>query len=172
MKEKEMKFGVKSFTKVKERLDAIGAKLIWKGMEETQYYDFRDESLRARGISLRIRDWRNHSISITCKRDLQDSTRAKNRDEFQFIVTDKKQVEGFLNCLDLVPKFFYKKRREHWEVNKNTHVELDELETGQKFVEIEGSERSIARLSKVLDVYDCPRLFKSYPEILTFTKSS
>ncbi|TSC52200.1 MAG: adenylate cyclase [Parcubacteria group bacterium LiPW_41] len=165
MKESEMKFEVKDFSRVKERLEAIGARLIWKGMEETQYYDFRNGSLKDRGISLRIRD-RKKIIFITCKRDLKNGANTKNRDEFEITITDKKQVEGILNCLDLVPKFFYKKRREHWEINKNTHVELDELETGQKFVEIEGSERNIIKFSKVLDVFDCPKSFKSYPEIL------
>lgn len=165
MKESEMKFEVKNFARVKERFKAIGAKLIWKGMEETQYYDFRGEPLKERGISLRVRD-RRGSICITCKRDLKNGTHAKNRDEFEITITDKKQIEGILDCLDLVPKFFYKKRREHWEINKNTHVELDELETGQRFVEIEGSEKNIIKFSKVLDVFDCPKSFKSYPEIL------
>lgn len=165
MKESEMKFEVKSFAKVKKQLKAIEAKLIWKGMEETQYYDFHNRSLKDRGISLRVRD-RKKIISITCKRDLKNSVCAKNRDEFEFIVTNKKQVEGFLGCLDLVPKFFYRKQREHWEINKNTYVELDELETGQKFVEIEGLERDIIKFSKVLDVFDCPRSFRSYQYIL------
>jgi len=166
MKETEMKFEVRTFTQIRERLLAIGARLIWKGIEETQYYDFRDGSLGVGGISVRIREWKKHSISVTCKIDLKNSKSAKNREEIQFMSSDKIQTEKFFLHIGFIPTLNYKKKREHWEVEKHVHVELDELYTAQRFVEIEGTEKKIITLSKVLDVFDCPRVFKSYPEIL------
>ncbi|MFA4942637.1 MAG: CYTH domain-containing protein [Patescibacteria group bacterium] len=166
MKEIEMKFEVKSFTKVRERLFQIGAKLLWRGIESTQYFDYPDGSLRKKKLSLRIREWKGHSILVTCKHDLKHGKNAKRREEFQFETNDKKQVEATFLLLGLVPTLFYKKRREHWEVEKHVHVELDELEIKKKFVEIEGSQVKIKTLAKVLDIQDRPQSFLSYPEIL------
>lgn len=166
MKEIEMKFEVKNFTQVRERLHAIGARLVWKGIESTQYFDYSDESLKKKKLSLRIREWKGYSILVTCKHDLKHGKNAKRRNEFQFETNDKKQVEAIFLLLGLVPTFNYKKKREHWEVEKHVHVELDELQTARRFVEIEGTEQKIITLSKVLGVFDCSKVFKSYPEIL------
>jgi adenylate cyclase class IV len=82
------------------------------------------------------------------------------------MTSDKIQTEKFFLHIGFIPTFSYKKKREHWEVEKHVHVELDELQTAQRFVEIEGTEQKIIKLSKVLDVFDCKKSYKAYPEIL------
>lgn len=168
MKESELKFEVRDFNKIREGLVSIDARAIWRGVEHTQYFDYPDKSLAKKGISLRIREWKNHSVFVTCKQNLKNGKNSKNREEIQFVIDKKgmKEFEATLELLGLVRTFQYEKRREHWEIDTKTHIELDELKTGQRFVEIEGTERKIVTISKVLNIIDCPKNFKSYPEII------
>lgn len=149
MREIEVKFEVDGFEEIRERLKKLKAKLIWEGNEENFYFDFTDRQLRRGGKMLRLREWKGHSVSVTLKEKiLNTSDRYKIRNELELEAPDMKTAKAFLGALGLQKTKSYTKYRWHWAVG-NAYVELDSL-GGRYFVEIEGTKKKIQHLAKRL----------------------
>ena len=149
MRETEVKFEVDTFVDIIKKLQELGGKLIWTGREENLYFDFPEKKLRGSGKMLRLREWKGHSVSVTLKEKiLNTSDQYKIRNELELAAPDIKTARAFLNALGLTETKKYAKYRWHWAVG-DAHVELDDV-CGKCFVEIEGTKKKIRHLAKRL----------------------
>lgn len=165
MKEIEVKFEVESFDEIRGQLEAMGAQLAWKGREETIYFDKPDSSLKKKNISLRLRSWDGHSVTMTIKVEPKKrSKKYKVREEYQLTVSDMETAKKMLELLGFVQGVSYEKQREHWSL-PGAFVELDKL-NGLNFVEIEAGERKINWLAKKFGLDWSGSSTKSYLTIL------
>jgi len=149
MKETEVKFEVKSLKPVAEKLKAMGGSLVWKGSEESWFFDTPKQTLRRAGKMVRLRDWQGHSKTLTLKTAPEKiSTKYKVRNEYEVKIENLGIMERILKELGLVEAFKYKKYREHWAL-PGASVELDKI-AGRYFVEIEAPEKTINDLASRL----------------------
>ncbi len=150
-KEIEIKFKVKNFNPIINRLKLVGGKLEWKGREESFYYDTPGQYLREQNKVLRFRREPSGRNILTLKTDLPKAKGLfKIRNEYQISTDHFKETHRILRHLGYWPWLHYTKKRQHWQVGK-AHVELDIL-SGKKYVEIEGSRKIINQLSTILDL--------------------
>lgn len=148
-KETEVKFRVSGFREVREKLKEMGAELVWKGVEESAFYDSSRQNLKRQGKTLRLRSWKGSRDSLTLKTSPERTRgRYKIRGEYEIALDDVREAKKILEALGFRETFAYKKYREHWKLGE-VFVELDRL--GRlHFVEIEASKRQIDKLAKEL----------------------
>ncbi len=148
MNEIELKFAVKSFTGVREKLRKMRARLIWKGAEENFFFDTFRGDLRRKKMNLRLRRWAGHSNTLTLKAPAKSGTKKyKVRNEYQIEINDLRIAAEILQKLGFVEVLHYKKSREHWQFG-GAYIELD-MVGGEKFVEIESSKKGIDKFAKL-----------------------
>ncbi len=132
--ETEVKFYVKDLRRVKERLHALGARLVQPRVHETNLrFDRPDGSLRAAGQVLRLR--MDTQARLTYKGPSERLEGVLSRTEYETEVGDFETAQRILGALGYVVSATYEKFRTTyaWE---EVHVMLDELPYGD-FVEIE-----------------------------------
>lgn len=165
MIEKELKFEVKNFVNLRPILQKLGSRLIWKGKEKNFYFDTQDKKLEKSGTALRIREWQNHSNTLTLKIPAkQKNESVKVREELQIEINNIQTAARILNTLGFVKIFYYQKNREHWKL-KNASIELDKIKN-KYFVEIEASQKIIKKLTDILNLDWKKSTTKDYPAIL------
>ncbi|MCH7759499.1 class IV adenylate cyclase [Patescibacteria group bacterium] len=165
MKEIEVKFKVKNFRNIIPKLNKLGARLVWQGLEQNVFFDFPAGKLKKQGVVLRLRKWPGHSNLLTLKTGGGQSSKKYNvRDEYQIKIDDIKSTKEILKNLGLVECFYYKKFRQHWTLGK-TAIELDKLRHIY-FVEIEAPKKEINELAKILGLDWKQSNTKNYLEIL------
>lgn len=149
MKETEVKFRVKGFNEVREKLKEMEAELIWKGIEESSFYDTGRYNLKRQGKTLRLRSWKGNRDSLTLKTSPERTKgRYKVRGEYEVTLDDFKAGKKIMDLIGFRETFSYRKYREHWKLG-STFVELDRL--GRlHFVEIEASPKQIDELAEKL----------------------
>src|SRR3989344_1840606 len=149
MKEIEIKFRVKNFRGVIPKLEALGAKLEWRGTEESYFFDTPKKTLKHKHYMLRLRRWSGHKDILTLKtKPGEEDAKYKVRDEYEVEISDLRTAGIILRHLGFVEDLRYKKYREHWLLG-DAVVELDKL-SGQCFVEIEASKKRIDELAHQL----------------------
>lgn len=146
MKEIEVKFKVRDFREIRKKLQSVGAVLIWKGIEESFFFDTRESSLRKKGTLLRLRRWAGHSNTLTVKTKALPSRWYKIKHEYQIPVENVEKTKLLLQALGFKEYFRYKKYREHWNVG-NASIELDKV-AHLLFVEIEAPPKEIDRIAR------------------------
>lgn len=158
-----MKFRVQSFAAVRNRIKALGGKLEWAGEERNYFFDTEAKSLRARKMTLRLRERENGPAALTLKiTPARNHGKYKVMHEYEIGVTSVAATARMLELLGFIKWFQYNKHREHWRFDKLTagrgaHVELDAVRQTRdklvhdlKFVEIEASKKNIDALAKQL----------------------
>ncbi len=150
-KEIEVRFTVDSVDRIRDLLKRMGLVCVWAGTESSIYFDWPKRSMRQTGAVLRLREWPGHSIFLTYKAPYESKKRQafKERMEYEIEVKDAGATFHFFKAMGFAPYFAYKKKREHWE-GTTVHVELDTLEDGSQWVEIEGSRSSIQECARAL----------------------
>ncbi|MDP2677008.1 MAG: class IV adenylate cyclase [bacterium] len=149
MQEIEVKFKVRDFSSVRARLGKMGARMIWKGTEESIFFDTKGRDLYKKDILFRLRTWDNHGVYMAVKTpSKQQSKKYKIKDEFALEVHDFAAAEKMIKALGFVEDFAYHKYREHWQLN-GAYIELDRV--GRlHFVEIESTKKNITELARTL----------------------
>lgn len=149
MQEIEVKFKVHDFSSIRAQLKRAGAHMIWRGMEESIFFDTRGRGLYKKNVLFRLRKWNNHGIFLAVKTPSKhNSKRYKIKDEFSLEVDDFGAAEKMIQALGFVKDFAYKKYREHWKLN-NAFIELDMVGRLQ-FVEIESTKKNIDEIAVLL----------------------
>ena len=87
----------------------------------------------------------------------------KQQREEETAVADAEAMEAILAALGFTPALVYEKRRQTWRLG-NTEVVIDVLPFGL-FMEIEGSEKEIARVEKLLEAEAVPAVMETYPAL-------
>ena len=166
MKEIEIKFGVKNLDETRLRLKKLGARLVWKGVEESRFFDTPTNDLRKKGQVIRLRKNENYKNTLTIKiSSAEDGKRYKIKNELEITIDNINTAQKILRSLGFTKEFFrYKKHREHWELS-HASIELDKTRGGC-FVEIEASKQTIGRLAKKLDLDWAQSTTKGYVSIL------
>ena len=133
--ETEAKFYVRDLSRIKSRLEELGAHLLQERVLETNIrFDLPGATLRAEGRVLRLR--RDTDVRFTYKSASKNEEGVLSREEIEFVVEDFGKAKRFLEALGYQKLVYYEKYRTTYELN-GTLVMLDELPYGS-FVEIEG----------------------------------
>lgn len=164
-KEIELKFRVDDFSSIRKKLRALGATCLWKGREENWLFDTPDFHIHKN--TLRIKTMGDTSLTLkTSKRIVRG---AKVAEEYQVMITDAKIGRTILEKLGYRVTLHYKKYREHWRIGKS-YIELDTLDDGRKFVEIESTHKGIKNLARKLNLDFSKSTPLSYTALLTKNK--
>lgn len=126
--------------------------------------EFEENTLYAGGMIdqknsiLRLRRAAGRAI-LTYKERIPSDSAVKRRREEETLVEDAEATAAILEALGFCPALVYEKRRDTWHI-ADAEVAIDELPFGL-FVEIEGSEASIAFLERALALTDAAT--ETYP---------
>jgi adenylate cyclase class 2 len=145
-----------------QRLRQVGAVLEGKEFEENTLYaggnlDTRSQVLRLRRVGgaaiLTFKEKEPRVSGSAIRRHREDETR----------VEDAAVMSAILEALGYTPSLVYEKCRATWHVRR-TEVVIDELPFGL-FVEIEGEEKEIEEVERLLDLSSAEAEMASYPEL-------
>ena len=145
---------------IEDRLRATGASPRPVEFEENTIY--RGGRLDFGGCALRLRRVGDRAI-LTFKRRFPSESPIKHQQEEETQVTDAGATNEILNALGFQPALIYEKRRTRWKTGE-AEVTIDELPFGL-FMEIEASEKEIARVEKLLGIEDLPAVIETYPSL-------
>lgn len=157
----------KKYRLTKKQRDAIGLRLRRLGaspgdveFEENTIY--RGGRLDLGGCALRLRRVNGRAL-LTFKQRFPSKSPIKHQREEETEVTDANVMAAILRSLEFRPALVYEKRRVRWNLG-NAEIALDELPFGL-FMEIEGSEKEIARVEKLLEADALPAVMETYPSL-------
>ena len=145
---------------IEDRLREIGASSRPEEFEENTLY--RGGRIDFGGCALRLRRVNDRAI-LTFKRRFPSASAIKHQREEETQVSDADATNAILSVLGFQPSLIYEKRRTRWKVG-NAELTMDELPFGL-FMEIEASEKDIARVEKLLDITDLPAVMETYPTL-------
>ena len=141
----QIKFKVKNFNTIIDRLRLIGAKREWAGKEEIFYYDTFNRDLKKENKVLRFRR------EPTGKNILALKTANNLKFKNQNIVTENfKSAHNILYRMGFTPVFHCLIFRQYWKIG-GICLALDTLDDG-KFIEIETSKKNIDQLATILSL--------------------
>jgi adenylate cyclase class 2 len=159
MLEREIKLPFPGAEEARAAVAAAGASpLRCRRLQEDALFDTRDESLRQRGCTLRIRSESGHSL-LTMKGPPQPGM-VKIREEHETIVGDGEVLAAVLQALGLQVWFRYQKYREEFAA-EDVVIAVDETPIGT-FLEIEGSEAGILTMTRALGRSPADFILDSY----------
>jgi adenylate cyclase class 2 len=157
--EREVKLRFASAEEARSAIVAAGATpLLGRRLQEDSLLDTRDEQLRARECTLRVRVECGKS-RLTFKGPVQPGI-VKIREELETVVADGEILLRVLAELGLTVWFRYEKYREEF-AREDVIVAIDETPVGV-FVEIEGSEAGIRSMAHALERSPDDYLLDSY----------
>lgn len=162
-REIELKFFIGDLSAVRKKLKKLGARLLWAGKEYNWFFDTPRNTMKRRGITVRMKQTSRES-TLTLKKKVF-SKKFKKRNEFEITVSNPDEMSNILRLFGFYVWLQYEKRREHYALS-GAHVELDTLRDGRTFVEIEGSEKTIRILAKKLNCSFAKSTPKSYIQLL------
>ena len=168
--ETEAKFYVRNLSRVKSRLDELGARLVQQRILETNIrFDLPGAPMRAEGRVLRLR--RDTGTKFTYKSASTNEQGVLSREEIEFGVDDYEKAKRFLEALGYQKLVYYEKYRTTYESNEAL-IMLDELPYGT-FVEIEGSiVEAIRAMADQLDLQWNTAIATSYNALFDRTRQS
>lgn len=159
----EQKFIVRDFKKLMEALDKLGAKKLHTLRESNQLFDLQG-TLKKQGKALRLRQNAPGKNAVLTYKGTLIKGKYKQRTEIETPV-DYPAMLTILNNLGFECVFEYSKKRITYQFKK-TLITIDTLNNGVRYCEIEGSEKSIDRLSLQLGFLKSDREDRTYPQIL------
>ena len=169
MKETEVKFFVKNFNTIRPKLKKMGGRLIWKGTEESWFFDTHKNTLKRKGQMLRIKKLANHGFTLTFKNAAKKNDKKyKSREEKEVTINNSETARNIFKNIGFKEVFKYTKLREHWDLGK-AHIELDKLKN-KYIVEIESSKKEIGRIAKLLGLDWAKSTTETYIRILKESK--
>jgi len=131
----EIKFYVQDLDRLRNRVAALGGKLVQpRVLEMNLRYDTVDGALARNFQVLRLR--RDTESRLTFKGPALMSQGVRVRQEIEFTVDDFEKANQFLAALGYQTTMIYEKFRTVYDLDR-VHVTLDEMPYGQ-FVELEG----------------------------------
>jgi len=142
------------------RLRRLGALPAEVEFEENTIY--RGGRLDAGGCALRLRRVNGRAL-LTFKQRFPSKSPIKHQREEETEVADGDALGAILRSLDFRPGLVYEKRRTRFRFGK-AEIALDELPFGL-FMEIEGSEKEIARVEQQLEAEALPAVMETYPTL-------
>lgn len=158
--EKKYRLNQKQRLAIERRLRKVGAFKHKVEYEENTLY--RGGRLDFGGCALRLRRVGRRAI-LTFKQRIPTDSPIKHQREEETEVTDANKVDSILQSLGFRPALVYEKRRQRWKFGK-AEVVIDELPFGL-FMEIEASEKEIARIEKKIGAQDLPAVMETYPTL-------
>ncbi|HMJ25898.1 MAG TPA: class IV adenylate cyclase, partial [Pyrinomonadaceae bacterium] len=114
------------------------------------------------GCALRLRRV-NGRAHLTFKQRFPSKAAIKHQREEETEVADADVMAAILRSLEFRPALVYEKRRTRWQLGK-AEIAVDELPFGL-FMEIEGSEKEIARVENLLEAGSLPAVMETYPSL-------
>jgi adenylate cyclase class 2 len=157
----------KKYRLTKKQREAIGRRLRGLGVspgdvefEENTIY--RGGRLDLGGCALRLRRVNGRAL-LTFKERFPSKSPIKHQREEETEVADANALAAILRSLEFRPALVYEKRRIRWNLGK-AEIALDELPFGL-FMEIEGSEKEIAQVEKLLEAEAIPAVMETYPTL-------
>ncbi len=158
----EVKFRVDDVTRVRRRLETLGAASEGEKFETNFRYDDRAGSLLATRCLLRLR--RDRRALLTFKRPRPDQGREfKIHDEYEVVVEDFDGMHRILTALGYERVQIYEKRREVFGMG-DVLVCVDRLPYGD-FIEIEGAPERIREAARRLEFRWERRILTNYLQI-------
>lgn len=131
----EVKFYITDLARIRERLEALDARLVQPRVLETNLrFDTPDQELARTYRVLRLRQ--DTEARLTFKGPAQSSEGARIRQEIEFTVEDFDRARAFLEALGYRLTLAYEKYRMVYDLDR-VHVTLDGMPYGD-FVELEG----------------------------------
>jgi adenylate cyclase class 2 len=158
--EKKYRLTKKAREAIVRRLQKLGASPGEVEFEENTIY--RGGRLELGGCSLRLRRVNGRAL-LTFKQRFPSQFPIKHQREEETEVADADAMAAILRSLEFRPALVYEKRRIRWEIGK-AEIALDELPFGL-FMEIEGAEKEIARVEKLLEAAGLPAVMETYPAL-------
>lgn len=157
--EREIKLQFGSEAEARAAVEAAGATpLRGRRLQEDYLLDTEDEVLRRRRCVLRVR-FENGMGRLTFKGPVQPSV-MKVREELETVIGDGTALLGVLEQVGFHVWFRYQKYREEFS-HEDVIVAIDETPVGS-YVEIEGSERGIAEMTRALGRAESDYIVDSY----------
>ena len=162
-REIEVKLPFDSPTAARERLEALGARLIHdRRFEDNVLFDRHDNPLKTAGQLLRVRRDGPRAL-LTFKAPVPGRHQHKIRAEEETEVTNPDSLERILEGLGFSPVYRYQKYRTLWRLG-DLHVCLDETPLGC-FVELEGAPQAIDAAAARLGFGPEDYVLESYLEL-------
>jgi adenylate cyclase, class 2 len=157
----------KKYRLTKKQREAIGRRLRRLGASPGDV-EFEENTLYRGGrldlgeCALRLRRVNGRAL-LTFKQRFPSKSPIKHQREDETEVSDANAVAAILRSLEFRPALVYEKRRVRWHIGK-AEIALDELPFGL-FMEIEGSEKEIARVEKLLEAESLQAVMETYPAL-------
>lgn len=158
--EKKYRLTVGQRREVEKRMRALGCKPRPVEFEENTIYG--GGNLQPGQRALRLRRVKDHAI-LTSKKRFPTKSPVKHQEENETVVADADATDAILRSLGFKPAVIYEKRRVRWDVGKALVV-IDELPFGL-FMEIEASEKEIARVEKKIGAESFTAVSETYPTL-------
>jgi predicted adenylyl cyclase CyaB len=158
--EKKYRLTKKQREAVLERLRRLGASPGDLEFEENTLY--RGGRLDLGGCALRLRRVNGRAL-LTFKQRVPSESAIKHQREEETEVADGDVLAAILRSLEFRPGLVYEKRRTRWRLGK-AEIAVDELPFGL-FMEIEASEKEIARVENLLEAGSLPAVMETYPTL-------
>ncbi|HEY5589237.1 MAG TPA: class IV adenylate cyclase [Candidatus Paceibacterota bacterium] len=158
--EVEVKFKIDDLSILEEKIKAVGAKELHKNIfQRTVKMDTPDESLRQKGVFLRVRDGEKKIMTVKSK--LPELVKNfKEREELEIEISDVELAEKMLKVLGFTQKRIMEKYRTEYEL-EGTILALDRLPFGN-YLEIEGDKDLIEKVIKILGLENLERNIHTY----------
>jgi predicted adenylyl cyclase CyaB len=170
MIETEKKIKVPDFKNIREKLIANKAKFLGVTKEINHLLETKDGKFQKNKVIFRVRiNSGTNTGQLTIKMPAPDASAKKEKIKSMAEVVNEniKNPKKLLKTLELSglkTNFIYRKKREDWIIGK-TLICLDELPVIGKFVEIEGTIKTIKILAKKLGLERYPSYTTSYADI-------
>jgi adenylate cyclase class 2 len=158
--EKKYRLTKKRRVGVERRLHEVGASSKPVEFEENTLY--RGGRLDLGGCALRLRRVGQRAV-LTFKKRLPSKSSIKYQQEDETEVANADAAHAILTALGFRPGLVYEKRRTRFNLGR-AEIVIDELPFGL-FMEIEASEKEIARVEAKLGIEDLPAVMETYPTL-------
>jgi len=148
--ETEYKFKIDNRENIIDLLNKIAEKSYKREYQSNVMYDNKDALMQKTNGRIRLRYLGNSGKKVlTYKKPLESVNGAKREIEYEINFNDnQEQIENILNAMEFHITTSYERYRTEWKLN-NTHITLDEYPFAN-FVEIEGEQKDIEEVSKIL----------------------
>jgi adenylate cyclase class 2 len=158
--EKKYRLNRKQRQAIEQRLQEAGAAKHELEFEENTIY--RGGRLDFGGCALRLRRVGKRAI-LTFKQRVPTRSPIKHQREVESEIASPGALNAILQSLGFQPALVYEKRRRRWKLGK-AEIVIDELPFGL-FMEIEASEKEIARVEKKIGAEALPPVMETYPTL-------
>src|SRR5258708_1895728 len=156
--EKKYRLTKKRRPAIDKRLRELGGSPRPVEFEENTLY--RGGRIDLGNCALRLRRVGARAI-LTFKLRLPSKSSIKHQQEDETEVANAEAAHAILTALGFRPGLVYEKRRTRWRLAR-AEIVIDELPFGL-FMEIEASEKEIARVEALLGIEDLPAVMETYP---------